>query len=128
MPGGIVRPRLLIFFFAGLTLFSQSNRSDEIQAHYRKAADAMRLHKLDEAAEEFRAMVRLDPNLAEAHANLGGVYYIQRKYTEASAEFEAALKLKPSLEKAEDLLGISEARNGSLDKALPLLEKTFQRT
>ncbi len=127
MPNGIVRLRLLVFLFAGLPLLGQTNPRDEVQAHYRKAADAMRLRNLDAAAEEFRAMIQLDPNLAEAHANLGGVYYIQHKYPEASAEFESALKLKPELVKAEDLLGLSEARSGHLDRALPLLEKTFGR-
>jgi tetratricopeptide (TPR) repeat protein len=127
MPNGIVRLRLLVFLFAGLPLLGQTNPRDEVQAHYRNAADAMRLRNLDAAAEEFRAMIQLDPNLAEAHANLGGVYYIQHKYPEASAEFESALKLKPELVKAEDLLGLSEARSGHLDRALPLLEKTFGR-
>lgn len=119
--------RLFVFLFAGLLLPGQTNLKDEVQAHYRKAADAMRLHNLDAAAQEFRAMIQLDPNLAEAHANLGGVYYIQHKYPQASAEFESALKLKPELVKAEDLLGLSEARSGHLDRALPLLEKTFGR-
>jgi tetratricopeptide (TPR) repeat protein len=127
MPNGIVRLRLFVFLFASLPLLGQSNPKDEVQAHYRKAADAMRLRDFDAAAEEFRAMIRLDPNLAEAHANLGGVYYIQHKYPEASAEFESALKLKPALVKAKDLLGLSEARSGHIEKALPLLENTFER-
>ena len=129
MPKRVVQLRVLVpaFFGASLALSAQSESSDRIQTHYRKAAEAMRLQKLDDAAEEFRSMLRLDPNLAEAHANLGGVFYLQRRYPEASAEFEAALKLKPSLVKAEDLLGISEARSGHLEKALPLLERTFSR-
>src|SRR5438477_623270 len=124
---GVLTLLIPVFLGAGLALFAQTAIKDEVQAHYRKAADAMRLRKLDEAAEEFRAILRLDPNLAEGHANLAGVYYIQRKYPEAAAEFEAALRLKPTLTKAEDLLGISEARSGHFEKALPLLEKTFKR-
>jgi len=129
MPKRVVQLSFLVpaFFGASLALSAQGDPSDGIQTHYRKAAEAMRLQKLDDAAEEFRWMLRLDPNLAEAHANLGVVFYLQRRYPEASAEFEAALKLKPSLVKAEDLLGISEARSGHLERALPLLEKTFGR-
>jgi tetratricopeptide (TPR) repeat protein len=124
---GVLTLLIPVFLGAGLALFAQTAIKGEVEAHYRKAADAMRLRKFDEAAEQFRAMLRLDPNLAEGHANLAGVYYIQRKYPQASAEFEAALKLKSSLVKAEDLLGISEARSGHFEKALPLLEKTFKR-
>jgi len=117
-----------VIFLAAALAFAQSDFNGEVQQHYRKAAEAMRLRNLDEAAEQFRAMIRLDPNLAEGHANLGGVYYLQHKYPEAAVELEAALKLKPSMTKAEDLLGISIARSGHLEKALPFLEKTFHRT
>jgi len=124
-----MRLRLTTVIVLGAALaFAQSDINGGVQQHYRKAAEAMRLGNLDEAAGEFRAMVRLDPNLPEGHANLGGVYYLQHKYPEAAVELEAALKLKPSMTKAEDLLGISIARSGQLVQALPLLEKTFHRT
>ncbi len=83
-------------------LLAQADRSTEVKAHYEQAAEAMRLHRFDDAAIEFAAML-------------------------ASAEFEAAIELKPSLVKAESLLGMSEARSGNFEKALPLLEKTFTR-
>src|SRR5260370_32174349 len=108
-------------------LLDKADRSTEVKAHYEQAAEAMRLPRFDDAAIEFAAMIQLDPGSAEAHANLGAVYYIQRKYPRASAEFEAAIELKPSLVKAESLLGMSEARSGNFEKALPLLEKTFTR-
>jgi len=129
-----VRRRVLVItwlLIAGIPsaggLLAQPDRGAEMGAHYREAAEAMRLHKFDNAIVEFEAMVRLDPGSAEAHANLGSVYYIQRKYPQASAELEAALKLKPSLVKAQSLLGMSEARSGNFEKALPLLEKCFKR-
>ena len=124
----IISAWLLIWDLLGAGgLLAQADRSTELKAHYEQAAEAMRLHRFDDAAVEFAAMIQLDPGSAEAHANLGAVYYIQRKYPQASAEFEAAIEIKPSLVKAESLLGMSEARSGNFKKALPLLEKTFTR-
>lgn len=99
---------------------------DEIQLHYRQASEAMRLHRLDEAALEFREILRIDAKVAEAHANLGVIDYMQHRYAEASAEFGEALRLKPSLATAENFLGLSLARTGRMQEALPLLEKSFR--
>ena len=77
-----MRLRLPTVIVLGAALaFAQSDFNGEVQQHYRKAAEAMRLGKLDEAAGEFRAMVRLDPNLPEGRANLGGVYYYEGRAT-----------------------------------------------
>jgi tetratricopeptide (TPR) repeat protein len=54
------------------------------------------------------------------------VYYTQGKYSEACQAFREALKLKPSLVKAENFLGMSEAKSGHLQEALPILEKAFK--
>jgi tetratricopeptide (TPR) repeat protein len=105
---------------------SQAGSSPEVMAHYRTAEQAMATHNLDEAAAHFREMLRLDPSVAEAHANLGAIHYIQRNYPEAANELRAALKLKPELPKAENLLALSLARSGSFREALPLLEKCFK--
>lgn len=99
---------------------------EEIELHYRQASEAMRLRRLDQAALEFREILRIDATVAEAHANLGVVYYMQHRYLEASKEFREALKLKPPLATAENLLGMSMARTGRMREALPLLEKSFQ--
>ena len=54
-----------------------------------------KLGKLDEAAENFRAALRLMPNMVEAHLGLGNTLKAQDQHDEAVGHFRKALKLKP---------------------------------
>ena len=51
--------------------------------------------RLDEAIAEFREAIRLKPDYAEAHNNLGIALKAQGKLDEAIAEYRAAIRLKP---------------------------------
>jgi tetratricopeptide (TPR) repeat protein len=104
----------------------QTAHSGAIQDHYQRAQQALAQSQYEIAAAEFGAILRLEPNRAEVHANLGTVYYAQARYAEASAAFQKALELKPSLKGVEAFLGMSEARQGRAQRALLLLEKGFQ--
>ena len=46
--------------------------------------------KLEEAIAEYRAAIRLKPDFAEAHCNLGNALTDQGKLDEAVAEYRAA--------------------------------------
>ena len=61
--------------------------------------------KLDEAVAEFRAAIRLQPDYAEAHYNLGNALAAQGKRDEAVAEYRTAIRLKPDYAKAHCNLG-----------------------
>src|SRR5436190_399175 len=117
---------LIICAFFASSLAGQSQPQETIQTHYQRAQEAMGQGRYDAAAGEFLEILRLNPKLAEAHANLGVVYYTQGKYSEASRSFREALKLKPSLSKAEHFLGMSEAKSGRLQEARPILERAFK--
>ena len=97
-----------------------------IQTHYQKAQEALARNDYDAALIEFSAMLRIDPNRAEVHANIGTIYYAQGRYTEASAALKKALALKPGLKGARAFLGMSEARLGHTLEALPHLEEGFR--
>ena len=51
--------------------------------------------RFDEAIREFQAALRLKPDYADAHDNLGLAYQQQGRLDEAIREFQAALRLKP---------------------------------
>ena len=104
------------------------NSQQQLQSHYQRAQEALRQQRYDEAAAEFQTILRLNPKVAEAHANLGVIYYTQRRYPEAAEAFTEALKLKPSLSKAADFLAMVKAKTGHVDEALPLLEKAFKNS
>jgi len=122
----LVKPALLVVLAAlgASRLFAQAT-APAVQAHYKQAQEALSRKDYDTAAEQFRAMLRLNPNLAEAHANLGTIEYVRGKYSEAAASFRAALKVKPSLATAETFLGMCEVRQGHVREALPHLVKGF---
>lgn len=108
------------------TVVRSQPASSAIGVHYQRAQEALAAKRYPEAALEFQNMLRIDPNSADAHANLGTVFYAQAKYLEAVASFEKSLKLRPGLKGAAAFLGMSLARAGRIEEALPLLEKGFQ--
>jgi tetratricopeptide (TPR) repeat protein len=122
----VVKLWLLAFTAAGLCA-SQTNPGPTVQNHYQRAQEALSRGNYEVAAAEFSAILRQDSTRAEAWANLGTVYYAQARYGEASDAFRKALAIKPSLKGVEGFLGMSEARLGHMDQALPLLEKGFEK-
>lgn len=72
-------------------------------------------------------LIKLQPGVAELHANLGTAYYFSGRYSDAAREYRQALKLKPTLTNAHYFLGASLAEDGKCEQALPYLEKDFPR-
>ena len=61
--------------------------------------------RLPEAIAEYRAALRIKPDYAEAHYNLGlALTGLPGRRPEAMAEFEAALRIKPDWEIARQRL------------------------
>ena len=80
----------------------------------------------DQAEAAFVELAKLDPNVAEVHANLGAVYFQEGKLDDAIDALRHALRLKPSLVKVKTLLAICLAESGHSAEALPGLEAGFQ--
>ncbi len=62
------------------------------------------------------------------HANLGLIYFQERKFEQAVPALRQALKLKPSLPKSGTLLAMSLSELGKYSEALPGLNKGFQQS
>ena len=69
--------------------------------------------RIPEAIEQLHEALRLNPNNAEAHNNLGLALLASGKARESIAEFEAAMHLKPELKGAADNLQRAQAQLGS---------------
>jgi tetratricopeptide (TPR) repeat protein len=97
---------LLLVFFCSLTIVWGQDSPQTVEEHYGRAQQAMAENDYKRAAAEWKAIVSLKPNLAEAHSNLGIAYHLQDQFEPAIQEFEAALQLNPNLLSAALFLGI----------------------
>ena len=82
--------------------------------------------RLDQAEAAFAELAKLEPDVAEIHANLGAVYFQEGNLDEAIDSLRRALRLKPSLVRAKTLLAICLAESGHSAEALPGLEAGFR--
>jgi tetratricopeptide (TPR) repeat protein len=71
-----------------------------------------------EAIAEFREVVRLKPDFAQAHINLGVALRDQGKLTEAIAELREAIRLKPDDAQAHSHLGNTRRDQGKFTEAI----------
>jgi len=108
--------------------FAVTQNADSVQRTYQEAQQALAQGHYPEAELAYEKLAKIDPNTAEVHANLGLIYFEERKFGSAIPEFQHALKLKPSLVKTSFLLAMSLAELGRHAEALPALEKGFRQS
>ena len=101
--------RLLLAWFFVFPRISLAWPQDpgSLEEKYQSAQDLLASGKYAEAERAFEALARVDPRIAEVHANLGLIYFEERKFEEAVPALRQALKLKPALAKSGNLLAMS---------------------
>lgn len=102
-------------------------QQDEMAQLARQAKGALQQGDPAGAARAYEKLVKLAPDVAEFHSNLGVSYYSAGRPREAARAFQQALKLKPSLTAAHYFLGASLAESGQCGEALPVLEEDAGR-
>ena len=100
---------------------AQVAASDPITFHAQEAARAAAARDWPAAEQHYRAVLQLEPNLAELHSNLGLACYFQQKYSEAEHEFNEALRLKSGLVVPNVFLGRYYVDSGEFKRAVPFL-------
>lgn len=98
----------------------------KLQRYFQQGHEALAHGHFAEAEAAFRKLTQLDPTAAVPYANLGLVYFEERKFTEAIPVFQRALKLDSSLSNARYFLAMSLSEVGRYDQALPGLEEGFR--
>ena len=90
-------------------------------ALFQRAFELQRGGRFAEAEAQYRVLLALRPDYAEAHANLGAVLMRLDRYDEAIASYESALRLAPSLTPVLLNLGIAHYRTSHFEKAVESL-------
>ena len=111
-----------IAFLIVCSLWAAQN-DDALEEHAAAAAAALKAGNYAAAERENRAVLRLQPNMAEAEMNLGLSCFLQKKYGAAVQAFERGLHLKPDMVNARLFLGISYFNLNRPAEALPFLER-----
>ena len=101
------------------------DKQQEFAAHMQKAEGYLREKQPALAIPELQAAVAIDPENADAQANLGVLLFFQGKPADAIPHFRAALKVQPGLAKIQGLLGMAEDRTLDFDDARKDMEAAF---
>ncbi len=102
-------------------------QSVQIQRLAQTGEQALQAGRYDEAAQAYEKLRELAPQMAEAHARLGLIYFQQQRFELAVPAWRQAIKIKPTLPNADVFLAMSLAELGQFKEALPALEKGFKR-
>jgi tetratricopeptide (TPR) repeat protein len=104
-----------------LTLGAQS--PDALADLYKEARQAQLAGDLKTATENYKRIVALRPDMAEAHANLGVLFYQQKQWEPALKAFKKAIQLKPDLAGPYFFLGVLSFNARNYTEASRYLEK-----
>jgi len=97
------------------------------QRYSEEGEKALAAGRYDEAAQSYEKLREMAPNMAEAHARLGLIYFQQGKFEQAAQALRQAIKLKPTLPNTDLLLAMALSELGRYKEAAPALEKGFKR-
>jgi len=112
----------------GSSLLAQRPDSGLVERYSQEGAKALAEQRYPEAEQIYEKLRQLEPKTAEVHANLGLVYFEEKRFPQAVASWREALKLKPDLPNADFFLAMSLSELGRYAEALPGLENGFKRS
>lgn len=101
-------------------------QEEELVRLYTEARSAEAAGDYPVATQRYERLVALRPDMAEAHANLGNLYYVQGRGDQAAASFKKAIRLKPGLFAPHLLLGVLSFNNGDFDVAVRQLNAALK--
>ena len=94
---------------------------------FRRALEATKQGELDEARELYEQIIAVQPDLPEAHYNLGTIHRAQQEWPAAEAAFQKVIGLEPDNADAHSALAAVYEDSGRRDEALELISSTAER-
>ncbi len=104
----------------GGAIFAQQ---DDLVALYEQAKSAESSGDYKTAVAEYEKIIRLRPDMAEAYANAGNLYYLQGDAHHAELYFKKAIRLKPGLSGPYFFLGVLAFKGRAYPSALKYLKQ-----
>lgn len=102
-----------------------AQNSSLLERQYQEAQNALTAGNVAQAESDFARLARANPQIAEVHANLGLIYFQEKKFAQAVPELRRALQLKPLLADSEYFLALSLSELDDYEEALPGLQRGF---
>jgi len=118
----------LTLAFGILAGVAESQEDNSVDKYAEEGQSALAAGNYPAAETAFEKLRQLRPGMAEVHANLGLIYFQERKFEEAVPTLRQALKLKPSLVKSDHLLAMSLSEIGHYGEAVQGLEKCLHHS
>jgi eukaryotic-like serine/threonine-protein kinase len=84
--------------------------------------------KYDDAAEQFKSAIQLEPANDEAYVGLGAAYERSQNPAEAERTYQRIVKVRPSYWKGYNFLGAFYLRQGDFAKARTMFQKVTELT
>jgi len=104
---------------------SQESNS-KVQELFLAAQKDQQEGRLAAAADEYNAVLRLEPGLPEVYMNLGLVYYAQANFGQSERALARAAKIRPGMRGVSLWLGIDDVRLHRPAKATALLREAIR--
>jgi Tfp pilus assembly protein PilF len=95
------------------------------RAHYNYGAALQENGRLDEARQEYDAVLRFDPKYVKAYVNLAQLFVSKNKLDEAKKYYERALELDPGIGEAHSGYAYLLQRLGEADQARAEYQKAI---
>ena len=108
----------------GLAEFSKEQEVNpgEVRAFQVPASYLTFMNRKDEAIEDWRKVLKLDPKNHDAALRLSGLLTSQDKPAEAAVVLEDAVKETPDSQSLKEALGVAYLRSGQIEKGLPYVQ------
>ena len=129
------KPAISRFRFAAIAVFglllvplpvTAQSSDQEIQSSFRAGEAALKQGNFNQAVDQFKKVLALDPGLVEAKVNLGLAYQSLLDYDTAARYLSDALHQRPNLFGLNVIVGMDYIKLGAQDKAVPYLRQALQ--
>jgi tetratricopeptide (TPR) repeat protein len=97
--------------------------NDAVLRPLSRAIELTRAGKLDEAEAAYKQVLAKDPNVVEAHYNLGSIYLGRKDLAAAEVEFQKVIELQPQSEQGYGALSRVYEQKGDPERAIEVMAR-----